>query len=203
MLRIQQGAHQTVPNRFYPTMRRYGSKSIESDSRYRPPWRGFMNCKTDSERPKSRAIWGKGFPTQTSPLLNAEVFVPGFTLAFTIFPGVIDLSPPDFFVRPPQTGLRGGTYKLVHGPSCLWRRSCDLFVRVLKNWIKKPIQPNHSSILIVILRFFSPKSASIDSTFPIVPFDLTISQSAGAPANYVKEDRPLVECRLFSQQAAW
>ncbi len=32
MLRIQRGAHRTAQSRPYPTMRRYGSKSIESDT---------------------------------------------------------------------------------------------------------------------------------------------------------------------------
>ncbi len=44
-------------------------------------------------------------------------------LAFRIFKGEVDLSPFDFFLRPPRAGLRGNTYRLLQRPSCLRRRS--------------------------------------------------------------------------------
>ncbi len=40
-------------------------------------------------------------------------------LAFKIFKGVSDLSPSDFFLHPPQTGLRGRSYGILQGPSRL------------------------------------------------------------------------------------
>ncbi len=56
------------------------------------------------------------------------------TLAFKIFKGEVDFSPSEFFLRPPQAGLRGHTYRLLHGPSRLRRRSGAFSVRVVKFW---------------------------------------------------------------------
>ncbi len=56
-------------------------------------------------------------------------------LAFTIFNRVVDLySPSDFFLRPPRAGLRGLTYRYLHGPSRFRRRSGAFSVRVVKYW---------------------------------------------------------------------
>ncbi len=44
-------------------------------------------------------------------------------LAFKIFEGEVDLTPSEFFLRPPRAGLRGHTYPLLQGPSHLRRRS--------------------------------------------------------------------------------
>ncbi len=59
-------------------------------------------------------------------------------LAFKIFKGEVDLNPSEFFLRPPQAGLRGHTYRFLQGPSRLRRRSGAFSVRVVKNWSRLP-----------------------------------------------------------------
>ncbi len=59
-------------------------------------------------------------------------------LAFTIFKGEVDLNPSEFFLRPPQAGLRGHTYRFLQGPSRLRRRSGAFSVRVVKYWNRLP-----------------------------------------------------------------
>ncbi len=54
-------------------------------------------------------------------------------LAFNISKGKVGLSKSDLFLRPPQTGLRGHTYRLLQGPSRLRRRSGALFLYASKN----------------------------------------------------------------------
>ncbi len=57
-------------------------------------------------------------------------------LSFKIFEGEIDLSPSDFFLRPPRTGLREHTYRMLHGPNRLRQRSGAFAVRVVNCWNK-------------------------------------------------------------------
>ncbi len=57
-------------------------------------------------------------------------------LAFKIFKGEVDLSPSDFFLRPPRARLRGNTYRLLHGPNRLRHRSGPFSVRAVKYWNK-------------------------------------------------------------------
>ncbi len=52
-------------------------------------------------------------------------------LAFKIVKDEVDLNPFDFFLRPPRAGLRGYTYRLLHGPIRLRRRSGAFSVRVV------------------------------------------------------------------------
>ncbi len=59
-------------------------------------------------------------------------------LAFKLFKGKADLNPPDFFIRPPQAGLREHTYRLLQGPNRLRRRSGSFSVRVVKYWNRLP-----------------------------------------------------------------
>ncbi len=54
--------------------------------------------------------------------------------AFKIFKIEVDLNPSEFFLRPPQTGLRGHTYRLLQEPSRLRRRSGAFPVRIVKFW---------------------------------------------------------------------
>ncbi len=49
--------------------------------------------------------------------------------AFRIFKGVSDLSPSDFLLRPPQTGLRGHAYRIL-GPRAFGH------ARRRKDWVK-------------------------------------------------------------------
>ncbi len=53
-------------------------------------------------------------------------------LSFKIFKGEVDLNPSEFFLHPPQAGLRGHAYRLLQGPSRLRRRSGAFSVRVVK-----------------------------------------------------------------------
>ncbi len=55
-------------------------------------------------------------------------------LAFNIFKGEVDISPSNFFLRPPRAGLRGHTYRLLQGPNRLRCRSGAFSVRVVKYW---------------------------------------------------------------------
>ncbi len=59
-------------------------------------------------------------------------------LAFKIFKGGVDLNPSEFFLRPPRTGLRGHTYRLLQGPSRLRRRSGAFSAHVVKYWNRLP-----------------------------------------------------------------
>ncbi len=52
-------------------------------------------------------------------------------LAFNIFKAEVDLSPSDVFLRPPRTGLRGHTYRLLQWQSHLRRRGGAFSVWVL------------------------------------------------------------------------
>ncbi len=67
-----------------------------------------------------------------APVLRADSY--HLILAFKIFKGEVDLSPSDYFFRPPRTGLRGHTYKDLQGPNRLRRRSGAFSVRVVKYW---------------------------------------------------------------------
>ncbi len=60
------------------------------------------------------------------------------TLAFKIFKGEVDLNPSEFFLRPPQAGLRAHTYRFLQGQSRLRRRSGAFSVRVVKYWSRLP-----------------------------------------------------------------
>ncbi len=53
-------------------------------------------------------------------------------LAFKIFKGEVDLKPSNFFLRPPQDGLRGHIHRLLLGPGRLRRRSRAFSARVVK-----------------------------------------------------------------------
>ncbi len=59
-------------------------------------------------------------------------------LAFKVPKGEVDLSPSDFFLRPPRAGLTGPTCRLLLGPSRFRRRSGVFSVRVVKYWNKLP-----------------------------------------------------------------
>ncbi len=59
-------------------------------------------------------------------------------LAFEIFISEVDLNPSEFFLHPPQSGLRGYTYRLLQGPSRLRRRSGAFSVRAVRYWNKLP-----------------------------------------------------------------
>ncbi len=60
-------------------------------------------------------------------------------LASNIFKGEVDLNTSDFFLHPPQAGLRGHTFRLLQGPSRLRRRSGVFSVRVVKYWNRLPV----------------------------------------------------------------
>ncbi len=59
-------------------------------------------------------------------------------LAIKIFKGEVDLTPSEFFLRPPRAGLRGHTYRLLQGPNRLRRRSGSFSVLVVKYWNRLP-----------------------------------------------------------------
>ncbi len=59
-------------------------------------------------------------------------------LAFKNFKREVDLNLSVFFIRPPRAGLRGHTYRLLHGPSLLRQRSGAFSVRVVKYWNRLP-----------------------------------------------------------------
>ncbi len=50
----------------------------------------------------------------------------------------VDLSPSDFFLRPPRAWLRGHTYQLLQGPSRLRRRRGTFSGHVVKYWNRLP-----------------------------------------------------------------
>ncbi len=68
----------------------------------------------------------KGFATSTSSLLADLI------LAFNNLKIEIDLRSSDFFLRLPQTGLRGHTYSILQGSSRFRRRSGAGSVHVVK-----------------------------------------------------------------------
>ncbi len=59
-------------------------------------------------------------------------------MTFKIYKGEVDLHSSEFFLRPPRAGLREHTYRLLHGPSRLRRRSGAFSVRVVKYWNRLP-----------------------------------------------------------------
>ncbi len=71
--------------------------------------------------------------------LEPRRFRATFNLAFNIFKGEVDLSPSDFFLRPPRAGLRGHTYRLLLGPIRHQRRSGAFAARDVKYWNRLPV----------------------------------------------------------------
>ncbi len=60
----------------------------------------------------------------------------GIILAFKSFKSEADLRPSDFFLRPTRVWLRGHTYRLLQGPSRLWRRRG---MYAVKYWNRLPV----------------------------------------------------------------
>ncbi len=78
----------------------------------------------------------------------------------------VGLKPSDFFLRPPQAGLRGHTHRLLQGPSRLRRRSRAFSARVVKYRNRLParlvLSPSESIFKKQLDRQWS-------EIFPVVP----------------------------------
>ncbi len=64
-----------------------------------------------------------------SPSLENQRLRTGFVMAFKIVKGEVDLSPSEFFLRPPRPSLSGQAYGLLQGPSRLRRKGGAFFER--------------------------------------------------------------------------
>ncbi len=117
-------------------------------------------------------------------LLERRCLRADLILAFKMFKGEVDLNPSEVILRPPRVGLRGHTYRLMHDPSLLRRRSgafSDLIVKFW-NWF-----PSHRVLLPSVSVFKQELDHDWSEIVPAAPVQL-LSQFIDTLLNTVTPD---------------